>query len=297
MWLDVSYDLLKSWKAVAITSLVAVFGYNASVYFHPENLDWIGSGDFTFANSIKFILIDQVLIECITVAIVFQLLRMYARVLKLNQVKLNLRQLVLYELKFIPVLLVAFFVFAPFTLTVRFLFHYFPSLDWNAYFEGYFYSTELYVIYLMPVFLFGFGILNANLIMLYNQQLGATKNDLHRAAKPKLKDRIWATDEWGELFLEIEKIWWIQREERKTWAQTKDENYRLKGNITELEDKLDPDRFVRINRRVIVNLDFVLNYSFWENDKYVLRMKEGDQEFVMSRDRLHKIKGKFLEAS
>lgn len=48
----------------------------------------------------------------------------------------------------------------------------------------------------------------------------------------------------------------------------------------------------------LVNLEFVQNYSFWENDKYVLRMNdENKSEFVMSRERLQKIKHMFLETA
>jgi hypothetical protein len=36
---------------------------------------------------------------------------------------------------------------------------------------------------------------------------------------------------------------------------------------------------------VIVNLEYFKNYSFWESDKCVFRLHNG-QEFVFSRDRL-----------
>ncbi len=110
----------------------------------------------------------------------------------------------------------------------------------------------------------------------------------------KTKNRLWATDDFGEVFLDTAKIQWIERVDRKTFASTESDRYRLKENITEIEEKLDPEVFIRINRSVIVNLENVLNYSFWENDKYVLRIKDSEKEFVMSRDRLNKIKGKLL---
>lgn len=259
-------------------------------------MEWIGSKDFSLSNSLKFLLIDQIAFELISATIVFQLIRIYARRLRLDQLHLTLRELLMYQLKFLPVILVAFFFFAPFTLSVRYLYHHYDSLSASIYFEEYFYSGTLYVVYLLPVFLYGYGIINANLIFLYNQQLGKTKQDLKEAKKTKLKDRLWAADEWGEMFLDVNKIFWIEREERKSFAKTESEKYRLKENITELEEKLDPDQFVRINRGTLVNLEYVKNYSFWENDKYVLRMNdESKSEFVMSRDRLQKIKHRLLQ--
>lgn len=294
MWLSLNYDMLKRWKPILFTTLGVVVLYQAIVYLHPLNLDWVGSDAFSMANTLRFIFIDQFLIECVTVAIVFQLIRLYGTKLKLTDLQLSIKGIVLYELKFLPILLVSFFVFAPFSLTLRFLLNHFPDLDWAIYFDEYFYSVELYFVYLTPVLLAGYIIINANLISQYNQQLGETKLDLHKAKKSNVKNRVWASDEFGELFLETEKIQWIIREERKTFAFTEADKYRLKENITELEEKLDADAFIRINRSTIVNLGFVLNYSFWENDKYILRMKANDHEFVMSRDRLNKIKDRLL---
>lgn len=286
--------MLKRWKPIVWTALIIEMVYQAIIYLHPENLDWFGSEQFSLSNTLRFIFIDQFLIECASVAIIFQLIRIYGTKLKLVNLRLKVQDIVIYQVKFLPILLVSFFVFAPVTLTLRFLYHYLPDLNWDIYFSEYFYSVSLYFNYLTPVFLVGYIIINVNLIYQYNLQLGETKSDLHKVKRSHTKNRLWAADEFGELFLETDKVQWIIREERKTFAITDTDKYRLKENITALEEKLDPNLFVRINRSAIVNLEHVLNYSFWENDKYILRMKEGDQEFVMSRDRLNKIKDRFL---
>ena len=295
MWLSLNYDLLKKWKAIVFTTLIIEIVYQAIIYLHPKNLEWVGSSEFSILNTLRFIFIDQFLIECISVAIIFQLIRMYANQLKFHELRLVVKDIIIYELKFLPILLVSFFVFAPFTLTARFLYHFAPNLDWDIYFNEYFYSPTLYFNYLTPVLLIGYIIINVNLIYQYNLQLGETKQDLNRTKQSKVKTRLWASDDFGELFLDTDRIRWIERKDRKTFAATEKEELRLKENISELEEKLDENRFVRINRSTIVSLEYVLNYSFWENDKYILRMKEGDREFVMSRDRLNKIKKLFLE--
>lgn len=295
MWLSLNYDLLKNWKAIILTSFTVVITYQVLVYFHPENLGWVESEYFSWSNLVQFVIIDQILIECITVGIIFFLLRKYARLLSLDQIKLRPKELLLYELKFLPVLLLAFFVFAPFTLTIRFLYHSLPDPDWSEYFEEYFYSVKLYIVYLFPSILFGYGILNVNLIMQYNEQLGKTKSSLIQEKNKHKKERLWASDDFGEVFLDVDKIRWVVREDRKSFATTDSEKYRLKENISQLEEKLDENCFLRINRSTIVNLDWVMNYSFWENDKYILRMRDDNHtEFVMSRDRLNKIKGRLF---
>ncbi len=304
MQLVLNYDLLRGWKAVVLTTLFFELILQGFIYLHPENIGWMSSPDFSITNLLRFVFIDQFLIECITVAIIFALIRFYALHLQLFQVRLNARDLLLYELKFLPILLLSFFFFAPFTLTVRYLFHHFPELNSELYFQEYFYSTSLYLNYLIPVLLIGYTIINVNLVKLYNQQLSYTTQDLNklsrdldqvkrRQASPK--SRLTVFDDFGELLLEVSKIKWIEREDRKTFATTNStERYRIKATISELEKKLDPDKFVQINRSVIINLNELLNYSFWENDKYIVRMKDSDKEFVMSRMRLKKIKDKLL---
>lgn len=93
----------------------------------------------------------------------------------------------------------------------------------------------------------------------------------------------------GETLLNLTDIIWFEKIDRAYYACLANEKYRVRPTITELETLL-PGTFVRINRAVIINLAFLLNYSPWENNKYVVRMKvpEGT-EFVATRDRIRKI--------
>ena len=64
--------------------------------------------------------------------------------------------------------------------------------------------------------------------------------------------------------------------------------------MTELEESLPRGRFFRINRAVIINMDAMNNYSFWENHKYIIRMKDEQKtEFTISRNRLREMKESF----
>ena len=297
MQLVLDYDLLKGWKPIVITTFLFELIFLSIVYLHPENMDWIRSEDFSMLNLIRFVFLDQILIECISVAIIFTLIRQYANRLKLFQVQLTIRDLIWYEIKFLPLLLISFFIFAPFTLTVRYLFHYLPNLSTQIYFEEYFYSPSLYMNYLFPVLIIGYSIINVNLIRLYNKQLSLTAKKLNKVQQENssFKARLKAFDESGELLLEVEEIRWIERKDRKTYAYTTNDEYRLKESISELTQKLNPDQFIQINRSTIINLQALLNYSFWENDKYIVRLKDSDKEFVMSRMRLKKIKEQLLD--
>ncbi len=294
MWLTLSYDLLKNWKVILITTFCMTLAYLAIIYLHPANLEWINNGTFTWSNLLWYVFIDQFVIECISVTIIATLIRFYAIRLKLTSIRLSIKEIFIYELKFLPLLAVAFFFFAPFTLTGRFLLHYLPDLDAAIYFDEYFYSFEIYLNYLPPVLLIGYTLINVNLIGQYNLQLNQTQTDLKTVKDSRTKNRLFATDDFGEVFLETNKIIWVEREDRKTMATTEEERYRLKETISELEEKLSPEQFIRINRSTLINLNYLQHYAFWENDKYVIRMSHEQKEFVMSRDRLNKIKDKLV---
>ncbi|MDW3652634.1 MAG: LytTR family DNA-binding domain-containing protein [Bacteroidia bacterium] len=289
-----TYDLLKNWKVILLSTFLISLFYQAIIYLHPENLDWVGSKAFSYSNLFYFLFIDQFLIEIWTISILFFLIRLYARKWKLNRLELTLKDLLLYELKFLPLLLLAFLFFAPFSLSLRYFLHHFPDWKPDIYFNQYFYSWKIYINYLPVVLMAGYAILNVNLLRLYQQQLDETRQDLVLAQKPQIQERLAATDELGQRLLKPNEIAWIERIDRKTFAFIPKEKLRLKENLSELEAKLDPDKFVRINRSTLINLDYLHNYSYWENDKYVVRLIAQDREFIMSRNRLKKLKDKFI---
>lgn len=41
---------------------------------------------------------------------------------------------------------------------------------------------------------------------------------------------------------------------------------------------------------MLINLHCVRNYSYWENDKYIVRLTDSQTEFVMGRSRLRELR-------
>lgn len=292
MHLSINYSILKKAKWLFITTAVVTITSNLTVYFHPANQDWIGSPEFSWLNLIKFLILDQYLMELFTVTIIFGLIWFYAHRLKLYEIALTPEAIFSYLLKFLPVLLLSFFFFNPVTQTVRFLVIEGFNAGRDIYFSEYLFNFRLYATYLIPVFLTGYGILIANLVTLYNKQLKSVTEDHEKQQKKESYiSTIMAQDDWGEVPLKVVNALWFEKKDRKYFAQTLKGKLRTRETISELESSLDPDKFVRINRSVIVNVRSILNYSFWENEKYILRLNdEKKTEFIMSRDRLKKIK-------
>jgi two-component system LytT family response regulator len=65
--------------------------------------------------------------------------------------------------------------------------------------------------------------------------------------------------------------------------------YTVTTTLEQLEQLLAATVFFRVNRSTIIAVHNILNYSFWENEKYILRTKT-NEEFIIARDRLRKLK-------
>ena len=296
MQLHLHYQLLRKLKVILITTALVVISYNALFYFHPANQTWMGNGDFSCGNLLHYLLLEQYLMEIITMTVLFWLIRRYASWRQMHELSLNPVAILKYLSQFLPVMLVAFVFFNPLTQSARFLLNEQANLSWHIYLYDYVLNWRLYLVYLIPVFMGGYGILITNLVVLHNRQLASTSEDaekLKAAQEKRYPSRLLARDDWGEVPVNMGSVMWFEKEDRKYFAHTLKGKLRTRETLSELESSVDPSKFVRVNRAVLVNIDFIQNYSFWENEKYILRMRDKDQtEFVMSRDRLNKIKSK-----
>ena len=280
--IKIDYNRIISIRVILLTSSISVLLINTLVYLNPSNHGWWNSPEFSWFNTLQFIFIAQLMIECISVFIILLMLKIYAEKFKLTEVKTNRSAIVKYELVFLPVPFLAFFIFNPFTQTVRFLYHDFPGLDWSVYMEEYFYSLELYLTYLPVNFLQAYSVLNYNLFIQKNRIDKSSDRELDKAF-------IEVYTSQGKTLINKIDIKYCIKKGRKYWIYTDSNSYNSHLTISKLEAILSPDKYVRINRATIVKIDAIKNYSFWENDKYILRLVD-DHEFIMSRNRLRLIK-------
>jgi len=283
MKMKVSYSILLKPKNILLTSAIFTLVIQFIVYLHPSNQGWWNNENFSWLNLLQFVFIDQILIECITVGILFSLIYGYTHLLRLYSVNLNFRGIAAYELSFLPIVLLAFFVFNPFTQTIRFLYLNLPNPDWNEYFSEYLFAKQLYFTYTPIIFLITYAVVNINLVTTY------LKKKSHETPSSDNKLFIKVHSAFGDKLLDIEAIEYIERLGRKYAIQTSSGTYFITKTMNELEQELPDDMFVRINRSTLVRINEVDHYAYWENDKYTLKLKSG-RDFVMSRQRLNKIK-------
>jgi two-component system, LytTR family, response regulator len=94
-------------------------------------------------------------------------------------------------------------------------------------------------------------------------------------------------------FVDVARVTHFYANDKLTYASTPKKDFVVDYTISELEDLLDPTRFVRIHRATIANLDYVRELYSWFSDRMMVRMNDGkDTELTVARDRVRTLKDK-----
>lgn len=245
---------------------------------------------------LKMLLGYYLLFEVISVVLFLHLARWYHRRFMPPSLSPTIEAVLRYEALFLPFIVLAIAVFGPITNTLRYLAIFYPDYVWTDYFPEYFFTLRMWGNYIIPFLFFGYAMLNINLFLDYHQwqkEQAVTPEAVSKLTEPSpspYAHHLEAFDEEGETLLPVRDIHYIEVENKTYFAYTRGRTYQLRQKLTELEETLDPRQFYRLNRSVLINLAFVKNYSYWENDKYIVRLDDGKTEFVMQRARLKGLK-------
>ncbi len=91
--------------------------------------------------------------------------------------------------------------------------------------------------------------------------------------------------------VEVARVTHFYASEKLTYAATPKKDYVVDHTIAELEQMLDPAKFVRIHRSTIVNLEYVTEMYSWFSERMMVRVKDGkDTELTVARDRVKALK-------
>ncbi|GAB5535085.1 MAG: hypothetical protein Rubg2KO_13340 [Rubricoccaceae bacterium] len=281
-----SFHLLRSPLAVLVATAVALGLYTLLGFaFRPDALtfDGLSGGEI-----LKVVLVDQFLIECLTTCVVFGLMWAYARGLGLTDVEPTVPGVLRFNLAFLPLVALAFFVFNPLTQTARFLLRYGLDADWSLYGPSYGYSVSLYALYLALVAPMVYGVLNAQIA------LDALRQRRDGEEEPtSYFTRIVGADGGESVPVPVSEVLWFEVDDRKYYAVLADRRIRISETLKGLEEALDPARFVRINKSQIVGLAHVARFAPWVDGKYTLVMQgRPTVELTISRTRSQTFKAR-----
>jgi two-component system LytT family response regulator len=93
-------------------------------------------------------------------------------------------------------------------------------------------------------------------------------------------------------FLEVAAVTHFYAKDKVTFAATAQKHYIIDQTIADLEQRLDPRRFVRIHRSTIVSADAIKELYNWFAGKMLVRLKDGKTELGVARDRVAELKSR-----
>ncbi len=231
------------------------------------------------------IVIDRILIESIAIFVfVFCFIELQKR-LKIKYPN-DLTSLVIYNLKSVPIVMIALLVFTPLGILLRYLWRKGIVIDERLLLQNLGNLKGIYLQTLMPYMVVSLSMINLNLaFQKRRKELENSNIDIPNNVALEV------INENGNTIIDASDILWIEKNARVYEIKTSDRVYFIRKTLSELEKLLVPIGFLRINRGVLANKKYIHNYSFWEFDKFILRMKdEKKTEFIVSRNRIKQLK-------
>jgi len=113
------------------------------------------------------------------------------------------------------------------------------------------------------------------------EDLRATRFLDHLAARTRERVRL----------IPVEEVTHVLAKDRATYAVTPSAQHMLDVTLTELERRLDPAQFLRINRGILVNVGWVAELHAHPDGHLAVRLKDAPgTELPVSRDRVRALK-------
>ncbi|MDT9000974.1 LytTR family DNA-binding domain-containing protein [Paucibacter sp. APW11] len=116
-----------------------------------------------------------------------------------------------------------------------------------------------------------------------SQQLGALEAASSTGQDSEPLTRILVRDQ-GKIFpLHVDAIEYLRSDSKYTAIASRGRQFLVRLPITSFEQRLDAQRFLKLQRGCIVNLDFVEAMTPDENSQFVVQMRDGSR-FTASRE-------------
>ncbi len=92
-------------------------------------------------------------------------------------------------------------------------------------------------------------------------------------------------------FVDLAKVTHFFASDKLTYAATASRNYVVDHTIQDLEQRLNPRKFLRIHRATLLNLDYLHELHSWFAGRLMVRLKDEKRtELAVSRDRVRALK-------
>lgn len=114
-----------------------------------------------------------------------------------------------------------------------------------------------------------------------------------RSGEPRYPDRIASRTGERVQLLDLARVTHFFARDKLTFAASAGRAYAVDYSIADLEQKLDPRKFLRIHRAVLLNLDWVREVDSWFAGRVLVRLKDDQRtELTVARDRVRALREK-----
>ena len=105
---------------------------------------------------------------------------------------------------------------------------------------------------------------------------------------PKYQERLVIKSNGRVFFLHVDEVEWIEAEGNYVSIHAGKKAHLLRETISGMEAQLDPQKFIRVHRSAIVNLNRVKELQPWSHGEYRIILKDGTQ-LTLSRSYREKL--------
>ncbi|MEP6832278.1 MAG: LytTR family DNA-binding domain-containing protein [Gemmatimonas sp.] len=110
-------------------------------------------------------------------------------------------------------------------------------------------------------------------------------NDVN--APKRYTDRVLIRNDGRSFMIRMADVQWIETAGNYVVLHVGKEKHQMRETLTNLESRLDPDRFVRIHRRIIVSVDAMRELQAWFGGDQIMILKDGTRLRVSRNFREH----------
>jgi two-component system LytT family response regulator len=93
-------------------------------------------------------------------------------------------------------------------------------------------------------------------------------------------------------FVEVAQVTHFYAKDKLTFASTPQKEYALDLTIAELEGKLPPEKWIRIHRSTLVNMEAVKELRSWFGGKLLIKLRNSEAELEVPRDRAAEVRSR-----
>lgn len=90
-------------------------------------------------------------------------------------------------------------------------------------------------------------------------------------------------------FLHLDEVKWIESADNYVRLHARTNTFLLRARLADLEAKLDPDKFIRIHRRTIVNVEAIKEFEPWTSGELIVVLHD-KTKLKLSRTHRHRFR-------